>query len=979
MLGSIEARAGDRPLDLGHAMQRRVLAVLAVHAGQSVSSDLIIDAVWHDRPPHRERNALHTYVARLRRVDGVEILRRPGGYLFDVTPECVDLHRFRALLYQAHDLADADAARLIDEALGLWRGEPFDGADTPWFSQLRAALAEERFTARLRRTDIALRSGAHSELVPELTAAVAEHPLDERLLGQLLLALYRGGRQAEALRYYEDFRVRLAEELGTDPCPELRLLHLQMLTADAAIAPPARHAVPRQLPAPPPAFVGRTEERAELDAAASRVAGRTDEHAKLDTAASRMVGTAEERAKLDAAASGVVGRTDQRAELDSPASRMASTTDEHAKLDTTASRMVGTTDEHTKPDTAASRVIVLGGPGGVGKTSLVLRWAHDHVNHFPDGQFYVNLRGFDPSAPPADPAAVLRGFLDALRVLPERMPADLDARSALFRELLAGRRVLVVLDNALNEDQVRPLLPGGDTSLVIVTSRNRLTGLVATEQARPVTVPMLGVPDAVALLTQRLGRARLRDTEALDDLIRFTAGLPLALAVVAARALAQPAFPLATLVAELRDERGRLDALDAGDPASSVRAVTSWSYHRLSPAAARLFRLLGAHPGPDVDLAAAASLAGLPAARVRPLLGELTRAHVLTEHAPGRFGFHDLMRAFARDVAEPEETRSAVHRVLDHYLHTAYGAERHLSPHWPPIALADPCPGVVPLAVDSYDAAIAWFTTERAVLFAATDLAARDGWDVHAWQLPWTLSTYLTRNGRWDDRAATQLTALAAARRLGDHAALAEVLHLLGRAHSVLGDQDRAVAELTEALASYRATGDRTGEAITHFSLSLCCARQNDVGALDHARRALELSRAVGNRAWEAFSLSALGWYHAQFGEHDLAVAHSTAALRLLEEVDDRDCEAHTVRTLGFVHQQRGDHASAVGHHERACTLFRELGDSYSEAVTADQLGDVLHLLGRRPAAREAWQRAEALFSLLELPETTAVRTKLSG
>ncbi|HEX8870973.1 MAG TPA: BTAD domain-containing putative transcriptional regulator, partial [Lentzea sp.] len=715
------------------------------------------------------------------------------------------------LVYQSHDLADADAACLIDEALGLWRGEPFDGADTPWFVSLRAALVEERFTAWLRRNDIALRAGGHSELVPLLTAAAAEHPLDERLAGQLLLALYRDGRQAEALRCYEDLRVRLAEELGTDPSPELRLLHLQMLTADAAIAAPVRHAVPRQLPAPPLAFVGRTGERAELDS-------------------------------------------------------------------------------------ASTGVVVVGGPGGVGKTSLVLRWAHDHVDHFPDGQLYVNLRGFDPSAPPADPAAVLRGFLDALRVLPERMPAGLDDRAALFRELVAGRRLLVVLDNALNEDQVRPLLPGETNALVIVTSRHRLTGLVATQHARPISVPMFTGPDAVALLTQRLGRERLRDATAVDELIRLCAGLPLALAVVAARALAQPDFPLSTLVAELRDERGRLDALDAGDPASSVRAVTSWSYQRLSPAAARLFRLLGVHPGPDVDVAAAVSLAG---AAVRPLLAELTRAHVLVEHLPGRFALHDLMRACARDEAAPDEARDAVHRVLDHYLHTAFSAERRLSPHWPLISLTAPCAGVTPLDIPSYDAAIAWFTAERAVLLAVTDLAAREGRDVHAWQLPWTLSTYLTRSGRWDDRASTQLVALEAARRLGDPAALAEVLHLLGRAHSVLGDQPQAIAELTEALESYQDAGDRTGEAITQFSLSLCFARQNDQRALDHARQALALSRGVGNRAWEAFSLSALGWYHAQFGEHDLAVTHSTMALQLLEEVGDRDCEAHTVRTLG--------------------------------------------------------------------------------
>ncbi|MFS8102653.1 tetratricopeptide repeat protein [Lentzea alba] len=894
VLGAIEAYAGDEPLDLGPAMQRKVLAVLLVNAGQTVSSNQIVEAVWHDTRPHNALNTLYTYIARLRQVEGLEIARRPGGYLFDAEPESVDLQRFRTLLRRARDLPDDDAADLIGEALGLWRGEPFDAADTPWFVQQRAALSEERFAARLRYTDIALRCGRHGALVPELTAVAAEHPRDERVAGQLLLALYRDGRQAEALRYYEDLRVRLAEELGADPSPELRLLHRQMLTGDPALTLLTGQAVPCQLPAPPPAFVGRAGVLAELDG-------------------------------------------------------------------------------------AASGVVVVGGPGGVGKTALVLRWAHDHASRFPDGQLHVNLRGFDPSTPPARAAVVLRGFLGALGVLPERTPDDLDARSALFRERVAGRRMLVVLDNALDEDQVRPLLPGGSTCLVVVTSRNRLTGLVASEQARPVTVPMLTDDEAIALLTHRLGSARLTDSDALHDLIRLTAGLPLALAVVAARALTHPAFPLDALVKELRDERSRLDALDAGEPASNVRAVTSWSYHRLSPAAARLFRLLGVHPGPDIDLVASAALAGAEPAQVRRLLAELTRAHVLDEPAPGRFASHDLLRAFARDEATPGEAREALGRVLDHYLHTGFAAERQLSPHWPPIDLAPPRPGAFPLQAGTYDEAVEWFTAERAALLACADLAIRDGWDVHAWQLPWVLSTYLTRSGHWDDRAASQRAALTAARRLGDHAALAEVLLLLGRGHSVLGDQPRAVDELTEALMSYRAIENRTGEGIAHFSLSVAHARRSDpTTALEHAQQALALFRRAGDRAWEAFSLAAAGWYHAQLGEADLAIDTSTAALRLLRDVGDRDCEAHTQRTLGVVQQQRGDHAAAVGHHRRASRLFRDLGDSYSEAATADQLGDSLHALGESSAAHEAWKRAEALFDALGLPEADTVRAKLA-
>ncbi|MET9227222.1 BTAD domain-containing putative transcriptional regulator [Lentzea sp. NPDC003310] len=894
VLGTIEARAGDKALDLGPAMQRKVLAVLMVNAGQAVSSSQIVESVWHDAPPHNALNTLYTYIARLRKVDGLEITRHPCGYLLDVEPESVDLQRFRALLRRARDLPDDSAGDLIREALGLWRGEPFDDADTPWFLQQRAVLAGERFAARLRYLGIALGRGEHGELVPELLALADEHPLDEKVAWLLLLALYRGGRQAEALRHYEDLRVRLREELGTDPSPELRLLHRQMLVGDVPTAAPVRQAVPYQLPAPPPVFVGRTDITAALDG-------------------------------------------------------------------------------------LKSGVVVIGGPGGVGKTALVLRWAHDNASRFPDGQLHVNLRGFDPSAPPARPDVVLHSFLSALGVLPERMPDDLDARSALFRERVAGRQMLVVLDNALNEDQLRPLLPGGNTCLVVVTSRNRLTGMAVSDQACQVTVPMLTDDEAVALLDQRLGSARLEDTEALRELVRLTAGLPLALAVVAARALAHPIFPLRALVKELHDEHSRLDALDAGEPASNVRAVTSWSYHRLSPAAARLFRLLGAHPGPDIGLAAAAALAGARPVEVRRLLDELTRAHVLDQPTPGRFASHDLLRSFARDETTPEEAREALDRVLDHYLHTGFTAERRLSPHWPPIALAPLRHDVHPLQIESYDEAVDWFTAERAALLAAADLAARGGWDVHAWQLPWVLSTYLTRSGHWDDRAASQCAALAAARRLDDHTALAEVLLLLGRGHSVLGDQARAVDELTEALASFRAIANGTGEGITQFSLGLTHARRNDpTTALDHAQQALALFRGTGDRAWETFSLTAAGWYHVLLGEIDLAADIGADALRLLDEVGDRDCEAHTHRMLGVVQQQRGDHAAAVVHHRRARELFRDLGDSYSEAATADQLGDSFRALGDDPAAREAWLRAATLFEALGLPETDTVRSKLA-
>ncbi|WP_181773162.1 AfsR/SARP family transcriptional regulator [Amycolatopsis pittospori] len=893
VLGAIEAYVDERPVDLGHAVQQGVLAALLVEAGQVVPPDQILDRVWSDRLPHRAVDNLYTYISRLRRIEGVDIVRRQGGYLLDVAPDAVDLHRFRALLDEARGLADAEALVLLDEALGLWRGEPFGALDTPWFAALRGRLVKERFAARLHRNDIVLRRGGHAELIPDLLAATAECPRDERLAGQLMLALYRDGRQAESLSLYDRLRRRLADEQGVDPSPPLQSLYLQVLSADAAIAAPVGRAAPCQLPARPPVFVGRASELAALDA-------------------------------------------------------------------------------------RSSGVVVVGGPGGVGKTSFVLRWAHDRLDRFPDGQLYINLRGFDPTAVPLEPAVALRSFLDALQVPAERIPDDVDARSTLLRGLVARRRLLMVLDNARDESQVRPLLPGGGDCLVVVTSRSQLTGLVAVEQAHPLRMPMLEVSDAAALLTHRIDRRGLADEAAVEDLVRFTGGLPLALAVVAARAIAHPGFPLRALVAELRDEQGRLDA---GDPASSVRAVTSWSYHGLSPEAARLFRLLGLHAGPDIGLAAAAALAGVTIAHVRPLLAELNRTHMVDEREPGRFRSHDLLRAFAREQASDDEAQEALGRVLDHYLHTGFAAERRLSPHWPPITLATPRAGAAPRAIETYDEAIDWFTAEHAAILAATELAVVSGeFDTHAWQIPWTISTFLTRTGRWDQRAATQQTALNAAKRLGDRAAQAAALHLLGRVHSMAGDHPRALADLTGALTLYQEIGDLTGEATTHFSLGLAGAgREDHETALNHAHRALELFRAKENRPWEAFSVSALGWYSARLGQDEPALAYSSEALELLRDVGDRDCEAHVLRTLGYVHHRRGEYGLAAEYHALAGDLFHALGDTYSEAATADQLGDARHHEGDIDAARQAWQRAETLLSGLGHPDAAAARAKLTA
>ncbi|WP_162907924.1 tetratricopeptide repeat protein [Allorhizocola rhizosphaerae] len=518
----------------------------------------------------------------------------------------------------------------------------------------------------------------------------------------------------------------------------------------------------------------------------------------------------------------------------------------------------------------------------------------------------MNLRGFDPAGRPVEPAAAVRGFPDALGVQPERIPAVAEAQYALYRSMLADRRVLVLLDNARDAEQVRPLLPGSAGALVLITSRDRLTPLVATEGARPLGLDTLSTMDGRELLARRLDAGRVAaEPEAVDAIIEGCARLPLALAIAAARA-AQSGLPLAALAADLHDTGRRLDTLDAGDPASQVRAVLSWSYTTPSPPGARLFRLLGLHPGPDISVAAAASFAGCPPARVRPLLAELTRASLITEHLPGRYTWHDLLRAYATELAaqDPEpERRTALTRLLDHYLHTAYTAAWRLAPTREPFTIAPPAPGTTPEHPADYQQALAWFTAEHAVLLAAVDHAA--GFGTYTWQLAWTLADILDRQGHWHDHAAVQQAAVAAAGQLNDPPTRARAHRNLSIAYGRLGNFDAAHIHLGHALDLTTRAGDLTGQANTHPGpRSVVWRRGRHFEALHHARQALDLFRAAGHRQGTASALNAVGWYHGLLGDHHQAITACQQALALLQELGDRLGQAATWDSLGYAHRQ---------------------------------------------------------------------------
>jgi hypothetical protein len=638
-----------------------------------------------------------------------------------------------------------------------------------------------------------------------------------------------------------------------------------------------------------------------------------------------------------------------------------------------------------RADTGGTVVIsAVSGTAGVGKTALAVYWAHQVADRFPDGQLYVNLRGFDLSGQMMAPAEAVRRFLDALGVPPERIPVDLDAQAALYRSQVAGKQMLVVLDNARDSAQVRPLLPGAPTCLVLVTSRNQLTGLIAADGARPVTLDLLTDDEARQLLARRLGADRVAEEPVVvGEIITRSAHLPLALALVAARAVVSPHGGLRLLAEELRDTQHRWQTLTCDDPTTDARAVFSWSLQALTPAAARLFRLLGLHPGPDLSAPAAASLAGIPATNVRLLLGELTRASLLVEHTPGRYTFHDLLRAYASDLTHRIDTdqqrHSATHCMLDHYLHTAHTAERLLHPTRDPITLTPPALGVTPGIPADYQQAMDWFTTEHPVLLAAVDHAAATGRDTHTWQLAWTIGTFLHCRGHWHDHAATGHTALAAAHRLADPTAQANAHRNLAHAYTYLGRSDEAHTQLNLSLDLTIQAGDPTGQAHTHHRWAILWEyRGNYVQALDHICKALDLYQITGHQRGHADALNAIGWLHALLGDHYQALTSCQYALTLFQDLNDRLGQAATWDSLGYAHHHLGQHTHALTCYHHALTLYRDLSARYAEANILAHLGDTHHAIGNPQAARYAWQQALTILDELDHSDTDQVRTKLA-
>ncbi|MEU4420228.1 BTAD domain-containing putative transcriptional regulator [Actinoplanes sp. NPDC024001] len=918
LLGPLELEFDSRPVPISAAKERVIVTVLALSPGRVVSTTDLVAALWADDPPESAGVSVRVLVSRLRKTlaaagCGTVIVTRPPGYLLVADEVDVDHDRFRALAADGRERlaagAPAEAAAALSAALALWRGPRLAESDDGRLAGEAVRLAEDRMTTTESWVDAELACGRHAGLIGELDRLCRESPLRESLWGRRMLALYRCGRQADALAVYQELRSALADELGLDPSAELRRLESAILTQDPAVAAPATarahrrdHPLPRQLPAPPRPFSGRERELARLD------------------------------------------------------------------------------DFLAAADAGGPAVGVVSGTAGVGKTALLLHWAHRVAGRFDGGQLHIDLRGYGPAGSPVGPEAALRGFLTALGMAPDAVPAGFEAQLGLYRSLAADRRLLVVIDNARDAGQVRPLIPGTPGCLTVITSRDRLSGLVA-DGAYPLTLDLPTAAEAFEMLAHRVGRERAAaDPAGMNEIITLCARLPLALAVVGARAATYPTFALSVLAGELGKARSRLDELSDEDAATDARVAFSWSYGQLTPPAARLFRLLGLHPGPDIGRSAAARLAGVPVPAARSLLRELAHAHLVWQRTPGRFSFHDLLRAYARELTETHETRAeraaARRRLLHHYIERVDHADALLSPYHEDAAARPSRPQATDLPDDRAQA-LGWLNTEFPVLLAV--VGQTTGFDRQVWQIAAGLTHFFSGQGHLHDAVDVLGAAVAAARRMGDPARQAFAHRYLGCAFVRLGRYADAQVHLQQALRLFQDTGDRTGQAHVHRHHAWMLDRQaRHREALPHAERALAIYRDTGHRAGQARALNAIGWFHAVLGDHPGALDHCRQALDLQREIGDRFGEAETLDSLGFIHHHLGRHADAVACYRDAVRLYREFEDSYSEAEVLAALGDAHRDAGEAEAAREAWQRSVRILDRLGHPDAEKVRAKLT-
>jgi DNA-binding SARP family transcriptional activator len=995
LLGPVDVFVAGVPAGISQPGLRILLAMLALSADRVVPVGALIDALWQEDASRQREKNLHVQVHLLRRRlaelepgrSKSRILTAPPGYMLALGDAELDAQSFASLAGQGRALAAAGnpaaASDLLGRALKLWRGPALgDVADAcPRLAAEAAGLEEQRLAVLEDQADADLAAGRHADLAGRLPGLIAQFPLREKLRGQLMVALYRCGRQSEALAAYQQARELLREELGLDPGPQLQSLQRQILAADSKLdySPAAGPGVP-----PPAAAAGPAARPAVA-------AGRPQAAQAVPPPSTGGFGRSSPRASTDepgppAEANGAAdqpdapGRTPGRGDPVTPRQLPAGVR-HFAGRDAELLELDCLLDEAGETDTPT--VVVITGTAGVGKTALALHWAHRVASHFPDGQLHVNLRGYGPSAAPVTASEAIRVLLVGLGVAREQIPDTQDAQAGLYRSLMADRRMLIVLDNAHDPDQVRPLLPGGPGCLALVTSRSSLSGLVADVSANPVPLGLLAQRDAQALLAARLGEDRTSaEPAAVRQIVRQCARLPLALAITAARAATQPALPLAALADDLADEQERLDALDTGEQATSVRAVFSWSYRQLSGPAARTFRLLGSHPGPDISVAAAASMTGVPRPQARRALAELGAASLLTERAAGRYVLHDLLHAYAAELppddGAEDERPPARTRLIDYYLHTAHAGTLLLAPLGHPIVL-DPLPAEVTAdQLTCHEEALAWFRAELHVLLAVVKLAAVVGLDAQAWQLPWTLRSFLDGQGLWQDWAAVNQIALAAAERLSDHTGMGWTHHRMAQVCSLSGEVDAGLEHNARALEHFGLVGNLSGQGSAHLGMCISLGRKGDhEAALSHGQQALELFRRAGDQIGEAYMLHLVGLELARLGSGEQGRDHCSQAVELYGELGDNGGLADAWHSLGTVHQRLGEYVEAIACFQQALMLSAELGDLWGQAYCLINVGDTHDEAGEVAAARETWQQALEMLGDLQHPDADRIRARL--
>jgi DNA-binding SARP family transcriptional activator len=904
----------------------RILAVLLLSPNQVVARDYLIDAVWDDAPPATAGRQLQNCISHLRHLlpDPDErdhlITAEPAGYRINLESSQLDAAVFEVRVALARRQQAADR---IAESAAMLRD-----ALSLWYGPALAGLTGRIIEAARTRLD-------------ELRLTTLEDCLD--------LELHQGR--------HHHLIVELLELVSAHPLREPMVGLLMRALYGTGRQSEALQAYDR--------LRERLADELGLDPGIALQELRTS---ILRSAVPVVVASS----PADDAPTVPIGATALR-QLPAPGRHFVGREAALAELDQLAAAV----------GRDAVVIALLHGTGGIGKTALAVRWAHQAAAKFPDGQLFVNLRGFDPTREPMSPTEAVRGFLDAFAIPAGRIPVDVEAQASLYRTLLAERRLLIVLDNARDADQVRPLLPGSFGCMVIVTCRNELTGLVALDGAYPIALDVLGRDEARDLLASHLGAPRLaNEPKPVDELVGRCAGLPLALGIIAARAAAHPTFPLATFSAELADTQRRLDAINGGEESSQVRSVFSWSYKRLPTRAARLFRLLGLYRGPDVTVPAAANLAGIELGEARQLLTELARAHMVTEHRNGRYAFHDLVGTYATELAHTYDSeadrKSAVRRLLGFDLHAAAAADVLVAPHRRRTPLLNQPPVGLPPFRD-HAGALAWLEGERGNLVAAVQLA----YDHKAYDMGWRLANLLwglfNLEKHWDDWIGTHRIGLACAEACGDLRAEFTMSSSLGTAYRERREFEDALRCHERALAVSREIGDRHGEGQALNGLgSVYGDMAQPAQARHYYVHALEIRREVGDRWGEAITICNLGEQDLNDGRLEPARENFVAALELRRQIGDRWGEAMALNYLGQAYRADARHEEAGHFLSQALAIHRQLSDYSMEALDLHHLGLTYRSLGQADLGERYLREALAIYQRLGMPAADEVERHLA-